>query len=49
MNGTLQLRVSASDGSAALLRSNGPSLAGALEAAGTPLAAFEVRSTGEAT
>jgi len=46
VNGTLQLRVAASDDSAALLRRNQPSLAGALDAAGTPLAAFEVRSTG---
>jgi hypothetical protein len=44
--GVLQLRVSASEDSAALLRRNQPSLAGALDAAGTPLAAFEVRSTG---
>ena len=47
VNGTLQLRVSAPDASAALLRRNQPSLAGALDAAGTPLAAFEVRSTGD--
>ncbi|WP_460836627.1 flagellar hook-length control protein FliK, partial [Massilia agri] len=47
VGGALQLRVSASEDSAALLRHNQPSLAGALDAAGTPLAAFEVRSTGE--
>lgn len=47
VGGTLQLRVSASEDSAALLRHNQPNLAGALDAAGTPLAAFEVRSTGE--
>ncbi|MCD2515688.1 flagellar hook-length control protein FliK [Massilia sp. G4R7] len=44
--GALQLRVSAGDDSAALLRRNQASLAGALDAAGTPLAAFEVRATG---
>lgn len=47
VGGALQLRVSASEDSATLLRHNQPSLAGALDAAGTPLAAFEVRSTGE--
>ncbi|MEW6763093.1 MAG: flagellar hook-length control protein FliK [Pseudomonadota bacterium] len=46
VGGALQLRVSASEDSAALLRHNQPGLAGALDAAGTPLAAFEVRSTG---
>ena len=46
--GTLQLRVSASEDSAALLRRELPSLAQALDAAGTPLAAFDVRAAGEA-
>jgi len=47
VGGALQLRVSAGEDSAALLRHNRPSLAGALDAAGTPLAAFEVRGSGE--
>jgi len=46
-NGALQLRVSAGEDSAVLLRRNRTSLAGALDAAGTPLAAFEVRSSGQ--
>jgi hypothetical protein len=46
--GTLQLRVSASEDSAALLRRELPSLAQALDAAGTPLAGVDVRGTGDA-
>lgn len=46
--GMLQLRfATGSEDSAALLRRHMPGLAGALEAAGTPLAAFEVRAAGD--
>lgn len=46
--GALQLRfATGSEDSAALLRRHMPGLAGALEAAGTPLAAFEVRAAGD--